>query len=74
VDPKAKAGGESPNLWGGSGDIGGSPRATGTGLTGEQILFVIEEVLGVQPPWYQKLWNAIVGLFQPQRSKLPPGS
>jgi hypothetical protein len=72
VDPNAKSGGDNPNLWGGSGDIGGSPRATGTGLSGEQILFVIEEVLGEQPPWYQKLWSAIVGLFKPQHSKLPP--
>ncbi len=72
IDPKASSGGENPNLWGGSGDIGGSPRASGTGLEGDQILEVLESVLGEQPPWYAKLWRFVKGLFGDSHAKLPP--
>lgn len=43
LDPKAKA---LDNRWGGSTDIGGSPRKTGTALAGEQILHTIETMYG----------------------------
>lgn len=72
VDPRARSGGTNPNVWGGSSDIGGSPRGTGTGLSGQQILDVVQSVLGVQPPWYQKLWTFVRGLIKPTPPALPP--
>ncbi|MEQ9325134.1 MAG: hypothetical protein RIF41_38565, partial [Polyangiaceae bacterium] len=33
------------NVWGGSGDIGGSPRKSGSGLSGRDVLGVVAEVL-----------------------------
>jgi hypothetical protein len=43
VDPRAT--GEEGNEWGGSGDIGGSPRKTGTGLSGREVLAVVARVI-----------------------------
>ena len=34
------------NVWGGSSDIGGSPRRTGTGLTGREVLAAVARVVG----------------------------
>ena len=69
-DPRAKRG----NVWGGSSDIGGSPRGTGTGLTGEEILAVIREVLGAKRHWLRRL----LGLFsrgrKPSQRALPDGT
>jgi hypothetical protein len=47
MDPAAGRGGHS-NRWGGSGDIGGSPRRTGTDLTPTEIARVCK--LAYQPP------------------------
>lgn len=44
-DPNAD--GESGNVWGGSSDIGGSPRATGSGLPAEEVLRLVAEVFAV---------------------------
>jgi hypothetical protein len=43
-DPKTAAPG---NVWGGSNEIGGSPRKTGTALSGEQVLEIVCRVFGV---------------------------
>ena len=56
-DPAARPGGEAPNLWGGSGNIGGSPRATGSQLTGHQIVAIIRDVLGPREPFLSRLWR-----------------
>lgn len=48
------------NRWGGSNNIGGSPRRTGTKLTGQQILESIETVFGKKRPWWKKIFG--VGL------------
>ena len=72
VDPRARTRGNSPNLWGGSTDIGGSPRETGTGLDGQAILDVVAEVLGPRVSWWRRFWRAIAGIFQPSRPRLPP--
>ena len=56
-DPAARPGGDAPNLWGGSGNIGGSPRATGTQLSGRQILAIIRDVLGPREPFWSRLWR-----------------
>lgn len=56
-DPAARAGGDPPNLWGGSGNIGGSPRATGSQLGGQQVLAVIRRVLGPREPLWTRLWR-----------------
>ncbi len=72
ADPRARSRGKSPNLWGGSSDIGGSPRETGTGLDGQAILDVLADVLGPRVSWWRRLWRAFLALFKPSRPKLPP--
>ncbi len=53
ADPNADPGGG--NSWGGASDIGGSPRKTGTALSGEQVLhlvsrlYALEEIPGLPP-------------------------
>jgi hypothetical protein len=37
------------NVWGGSSDIGGSPRATGTALAPDEVLRIVSEVFAVDP-------------------------
>ena len=56
-DPAARPSGDPPNLWGGSGNIGGSPRATGSQLTGPQILAIIRDVLAPREPFFTRLWR-----------------
>jgi hypothetical protein len=78
-DPKARPDGDPPNLWGGSGDIGGAPRMTGTGLSGQEILEVVREVLGPQPTWFERAWNLWRRLREarsaaPTAPLLPPGN
>ncbi|MCA9666294.1 MAG: hypothetical protein KC503_11925 [Myxococcales bacterium] len=51
-DPNVEADGD--NRWGGSGDIGGSPRRTGTSLSGEEILQVAQAVYG-GGGWFKRL-------------------
>lgn len=49
VAPEAPASGEredNENRWGGSEEIGGSPRGTGTALTGEEILDAVQQAYG----------------------------
>ena len=54
-DPEAKTKAESgANLWGGSADIGGSPRATGTGLNAEEILDITSRVYR-GTSWFKRL-------------------
>ena len=43
-DPNVTPGDET-NAWGGSGDIGGSPRSSGTALSGYQVLDVVKRAL-----------------------------
>lgn len=62
TDPRANP--EDGNLWGGSADIGGSPRGTGTGLSGDEILAAIAEVYQHRN-WFQRLthwlWSSLKG-------------
>jgi hypothetical protein len=54
-DPEAKAHSDSgANLWGGSADIGGSPRATGTGLKPAEILDITSRVFR-GTSWFRRL-------------------
>lgn len=55
VDPSARTDGDPPNIWGGSGNIGGAPRSTGSGLSGEEILAVVGKVLGPRVPLSRRL-------------------
>jgi hypothetical protein len=79
-DPKARLDGESPNVWGGSGNIGGAPRQTGSGLTGEEILTFIGQVLGPRESWWKRLgkraWRRILAAARRESPPpaLPPGS
>jgi hypothetical protein len=43
------------DLWGGSSDIGGSPRKAGSGLTGKQVLAAVSDVFGVKRAWWRKI-------------------
>ena len=74
ADPMARKSGGSPNVWGGSGDIGGSPRTTGTGLEGHAILAVLADVLGRRIPFWSRVWNRIKRLLRRSPKALPPGS
>jgi hypothetical protein len=51
LDPNAKA---LNNRWGGSADIGGSPRKTGTALSGTQLLRAVEKVYGGRN-WFSRM-------------------
>jgi hypothetical protein len=55
VDPATASSREAENRWGGSSDIGGSPRLTGSQLGPDRILAVIEEVYGERPGLLQRL-------------------
>lgn len=72
ADPET-TGGAEPNQWGGSSDIGGAPRRTGTGLSESEILDILERVLGTRPGLIARL----LGLFRGRRRRqpaLPPPS
>jgi hypothetical protein len=58
VDPNAEATSDPPNIWGGSGDIGGSPRRTGSGLSGHEILEAIQDVLGQRRSFWQRMFGS----------------
>lgn len=49
--------GDTANHWGGSADIGGSPRATGSKLSGEDVLRVVQQVYG--GGWLQRMVRKI---------------
>lgn len=74
ADPMVNTSGAEPNQWGGSGDIGGAPRKTGTGLSEPEILEVLEQVLGPR----RSLLDRILALFRRRRTSgqpaLPPPS
>ena len=55
VDPAAN----KNNAWGGSEDIGGSPREAGTELSERELLNVVERVFGPKRPWYRRLLGLI---------------
>lgn len=71
-DPKAVRDRKKPNLWGGSANIGGAPRATGSGLSGEEILAVIRDVMGPRPGFLKRLWRFFFGR-RDNRPRLPSG-
>jgi hypothetical protein len=51
IDPNFKEG----NAWGGSGDIGGSPRGTGSALEGMAVMKAVNRIYGKPVAWYRKL-------------------
>jgi len=55
ADPNAGDG----DLWGGAGDIGGSPRKKGTGLEGGQILELIKQVHGTHESLWKRMLKAV---------------
>lgn len=59
VDPLLAGRRRGDNEWGGADDIGGSPRETGTGLTGRQVLEQVDYVYG-EP---RSILKKLVGLF-----------
>lgn len=58
-DLRARQDSGSDNLWGGSDEIGGSPRKTGTALTGEDILQIVKSVYGRKSSWFARLVGRI---------------
>jgi membrane protease YdiL (CAAX protease family) len=61
IDPSAGSR-RSANRWGGSGEIGGSPRTTGTALTPQQIAQAFAQA-GVRPTAKQRLGTVAVALL-----------
>ena len=51
IDPNSVDG----NAWGGSGDIGGSPRSTGSALEGLAVMKAVTKIYGRPVAWYRKL-------------------
>lgn len=45
------------NRWGGSENIGGSPRESGSGLAGDEVLRIAHRVLGRRRRWWHRLWR-----------------
>lgn len=72
ADPLARTGSE-PNLWGGSGDIGGSPRLMGTGLSEDEMLEVIREVLGERKGFFRRLFGFLFRSKKPRHRALTAG-
>jgi len=69
-DPKAKG----KNKWGGAGEIGGSPRDGGTGLSGREILDAVEQVYGPQTGWLVRAWRWLLRKLRGSgRPALPSG-
>ncbi|HEX9639245.1 MAG TPA: CPBP family intramembrane glutamic endopeptidase [Acidobacteriota bacterium] len=54
LDPAASRG-RSGNRWGGSGEIGGSPRGSGTELSPEQIVEALQLAYRKPSPWHNTL-------------------
>ncbi|MBI5014980.1 MAG: hypothetical protein HZB55_05740 [Deltaproteobacteria bacterium] len=61
-DPNASSADGLENLWGGSGDIGGSPRATGSALSGAEILAEIEGLYGERRGWMRRAAEVVRAL------------
>ncbi|MBK6847875.1 MAG: hypothetical protein IPG96_10155 [Proteobacteria bacterium] len=45
------------NRWGGSDNIGGSPRQSGSALGGDEVLRIAHRVLGARRPWWRRLFR-----------------
>ena len=56
-DLRARQDNETENRWGGSGDIGGSPRKTGSALSGEEILEQVGKVYGRREGWLGRIFR-----------------
>jgi hypothetical protein len=65
IDPAVSRKGDTENRWGGSSDIGGSPRLTGSELSSDRILKVIQDLYGEGGrSWtgiLEPLWRALFG-------------
>jgi hypothetical protein len=59
IDPAASASREAENRWGGSSDIGGSPRLSGSQLGVERILAVIGELYGERSGPLARVFTAL---------------
>jgi hypothetical protein len=57
IDPAVFKNRDTENRWGGSSDIGGSPRLTGTELPQERILEAVSEVFGERQPILRRLFG-----------------
>jgi hypothetical protein len=56
-DLRARQDNETENQWGGSSDIGGSPRKTGSALSGEDILELVGKVYGRREGWLGRIFR-----------------
>ncbi|MCC6746196.1 MAG: hypothetical protein IT371_00970 [Deltaproteobacteria bacterium] len=57
-DPRAEGRPENENRWGGSADIGGSPRRTGSGLEGPEVLSLVQQVYS-EAGWFTRLMRRL---------------
>lgn len=56
-DPKTHQSNGEDNLWGGSDEIGGSPRRTGSALSGSDILRELQRVYRDRGGWFKRLFR-----------------
>jgi hypothetical protein len=56
-DRNVSSGNGHENAWGGSNDIGGSPRETGSALSAEEVFREVERVLGEPRSWWARLFR-----------------
>ena len=60
-DPAVASAGEEESRWGGSDEIGGSPRPGGSQLTHEQILEMVKGVYGEKEGWVKRFLSKLTG-------------
>jgi hypothetical protein len=55
------------NRWGGSTNIGGSPRATGSALPGAEIFAEVGRIYGEPSNWWSRITSFVAGLFKAKK-------
>ncbi len=61
IDGNAVSKSGNDNVWGGSNEIGGSPRATGTALSDKEIASEIARIFGRRQSWWRRLIARFAG-------------
>jgi len=59
LDPNAQRGAAAESLWGGSASIGGSPRLSGSALSGEQVMAILARVYAEPEPWTRRVGRGL---------------
>lgn len=57
ADPRVQEAEPGDNTWGGSAEIGGSPRGTGSALSGRHVLAIVQRVYTERPNWLRRFFG-----------------